>query len=445
MTYSYGPNTPGLTTRAEIRQEALRRAGGFVEDLTSDPDGTSAISDAMRYRFNGDDAAGRGMVLYEPTSTAANQVRVANTWDDSAGDATIDSVSPEWSTGDTVEYYRRDDPGPFQFNEALNRVLSESNRITESVIPTYEGTREYGLLNAPWIETAEDVLSVMLRDSPNILGNSGFEFWGRGSDSQLQSWELSNSAGTVTRIDGPYQRFAARLTRAGTDTILTQTVPIPIIQLYGEQISLFARVQTSVSSQVRLRVRDSTDSTFTGIHDGGGDWDELTATHTVNADAVGPLLIDALVLLSDGAADFENVVAVVGSEVPDWLKKYGDQHAETRWLGSPTRLVQMRGTNPVVTLPEFPGKNRQIVVQSLQPYFELTADSGTGGVTDMPFEMAVAGVITKLAEQVSVGHPNSARWNALGSYWSREYNRWKRRNATPRQNPTPRQQVVRSL
>ncbi len=428
-----------LSTRAEIRREALRRAGGFVEDLTGTQDAMSVISDGMRYRFGGDDTGGVGMAIYEPTGAAADQLRIATTWDDSDGDATVDSLSAAMSAGDTVEYYLRSDPTPHEFNEAINRVLSETERVVESWLPTIEGVREYTFLNAPWVEARRDVLRVLKRESPNILSNSGFELWGRGSDAQLQSWVLTGTNATVTRLDGTHQRFAARLTRSGDNAELTQTIPIPVVQLIGEQISIFGRVRSGTASVAKLRVNDGQTTSASTAHAGGSDWEELSFTHTVSSTVGGPLQVLCQVITSDTNADFENVVAVEGSSVPEWLRKYGDQHARTKPIHA---TVQMSGLLPVVATDRTYGRGSQIVVQSKQPYFELTADSGTGGVTDLPFECAVTGTIVKLAEVHSVGKPNAARWERLGAYWLPKYNAWKRKLAEPSPDPAGPQAAV---
>ena len=429
-----------LSTRKEIRREMLRRAGGFVETLTTVDDEQSAAADGMRYRFSGDDAAGKGTLLYEPTSAAADQLRVATGWDDSAGDATIDTVSVAWSANDVVEYYLRNDPTPHEFNEAINRALGETERIVETTLPTVEGQRNYSLLNAPWIDVRRDVQAVYHRESPNILDNSNFELWGRGSDAQLHGWTLGGTGGTVTRVDGLQGRYAVRLTRVGTNVTLTQTIPIPIVQMYGKSLSVFGRIKCGTASFATIDITDGTDTTSTSAHDGGGDWDEFTATHTVNADAVGPISVVLNGKTTDTNADFELVVMVEGSSVPEWLSKYGDQNARQKKLSwSP----QMSSSSPAVRIARPYNRGSQIVVQSRQPYFKLSADTGVTGATDMPFETAVQGAIVKLAEIHSVGKPNAARWERLGAYWLLKYHASKRRLQEPSTQPDRAQVVLR--
>jgi hypothetical protein len=425
----------------DIRREALVLAQGAVEALTEAGTTTTVTSNAMRYRFSGDDVAGKGMRLYDPSDADADELRIANSWDDSAGTATVDALSAVKAGTETIEYYPRNDPGPYEYDDALNRALRDADRVVTTILPTVEGDRDYEFLNAPWIETKDDILNVLYRASPNMIDNPSFELWGRGVDSQLHGWTLAGGSSTVTRVDGTQGRFAVRISRSGNDVTLTQTISIPIIQLYSKSISIFARIKCSTASAAFVRVNDGTDTTDTSSHDGGGDWDEFTATHTVNADAVGPLTIELHLTTTNTNADFENIIAVEGSSVPEWLSKYGDQHQPTELIKyTPTN----RGSLPVVVTEERRARGGQLVVQSRQHYFALSADSGAVGATDMPFEGAVAGTITKLAEVYGTSSPNAVKWQDLGARWEPVYNSYRRQLAEPAPNPTPNRASIGS-
>ena len=425
-----------LNNRSTVRQEYLRRTGGHVAALTSAGDTTSLISTGMIGRGRGDDTYFKGWGTYDGTDAAADAYRIATAWDDSAGDATIPAMSGARAGTETIEYYPRDDPSPFEANEVLNRVLSETKRITEMVIPTSDSSRRFELFNAPWIERHRDIADVQMRGSPNICTNSDFEAWGRGSDASLQGWVLAGTGATVTRVDGPYS-YAARVTRASNDVTLTQTIPIPITQLYGETISLFGRIKCSTIDVAFIRVNDGTDTTDSGNHDSGGDWDEFTISHTVNADAVGPLTIELHLIDSDVSADYEHVVAVKGGSVPDWLSKYGDQHLATYPI---QHTVQMYNPNPVIETSTLFNQGAQLVVMSRQPYAPLTADSGSGGVTDMPLQVAVAGMISKMAKQYR--GPNKAHWDELYRDYYPEYRSYVRTLRSLENRPTPTRVLV---
>lgn len=412
-----------LVTRATIAQEYCRQTGGFVAALTSAGDTTSLISTNMIGRGDaGDDNSLVGWSTYDGTDAVADALRIINTWDDSAGDATIDVMSGARAGTETIEYYPKFDPTGIDAREALNTVLRNTHRVVESVVPTYKGTREFSFLNAPWIETISDVLDSFQRNSPNLIDNGGFEAWGIGSNAGLHGWVLSGTNATVTRVDGTYGRYAARVTRSGTNVNLTQTIPIPIMQLYGEEISVFGRIKSSVAGNGAISISDGTDGTATSAHDGGGDWDEFTATHTVNADAAGPLTITLAVTFGDGAVDFETVVAVKGSSVPDWLSKYGNQHAGTHDLIGD---MQVTSTGAMVRTRHLKDLGSQLVIVSRQPFFELSADSGAGGITDIPIDAAVSGMIVEMAQR-QVSKPNAPKWESLYRVHAPKYARWKR-------------------
>ena len=410
-----------VITRATIRQQALRDAGGFVADATAATTTTITSSSMIGRGGAGDDNSLTAWGLYEPTDALADRFGIITTWDDSTGKATIPTIGERGGT-ETHEYYPKNDPHPIDWNSALDRVMQETYRITETVLPTVEGHRVLTLLNAPWIERRRDVVDVFCRDSPSIVDNGNFETWGVGSNAGLHGWTLSGTSATVTRVDGGYQRYAARVTSTGGNgAVLTQTIPIPIQQLYGESISVFARVTSSTAAMASIDVTDGTDTTQSSQHDGGSDWDELTATHTVNADAAGPLQIKITLDATNGSADFEAVVAMEGASVLDWVKRFGDQHARSYPID---HTVQMQ-TQPAIDLRHTYNRGQQIVVVSRQKFFKLTADSGAGGITDMPLEAAASGLIVKIAEQ-QIGRPNAARWAELHRVHNPIYQGWRK-------------------
>ena len=418
-----------LTTQAKIRQEALRRSQGFVEDATAVTTTTITSSAMIGAGGAGDDNSLVGWGLYEPTDALADRFGIITDWDDSLGKATIPTIGARGGT-ETHEYYPKNDPHPRVWDTVMDEVLSTTHRVVEAVLPTVDGNREHTLNNMPWIERREDILDVYRRISPNILEGSNFEHWGVGANPGLQGWILSGTDATVTRIDPGYGRFSARITSTGGNgAVLTQTIPIPIQKLYGLTINVFGRYKSSTADMASIDVTDGTDTTSGTQHDGGGDWDTFSGTHTVNANAAGPLQIKLTLDATNGSADFENVIATVTNDIPDWLKDNGDQHAQVVGL---RYTAQMLGTLPVIMTPSLIGAGSQLIVSSLQPYFPLTAESGAGGITDMPIDCAVSGMITKMAQR-QIGRPNAARWQELAygrpggqPSHATKYNKWVR-------------------
>ena len=428
-----------LITREEARQEVLRRIGGHVGEVDSGTT-TTAVVQELAYVGSGDDNHFVNWRLNMPDLTDAITTRVASAWDDSTGQftwatATTDTIADT----DAIEIYPPA-PDPFvkDLNDAIDRTLQETERLVETVLPTVEGQYRYPLPNAPWIEHMGDVEKVMYRLSPNLLDNATFEYWGRGSDDQLAAWTLSGASSTVTRVRSDYSagQFAANVARSDTNAILTQTIPIQIDQLRGETISCEALVKTATASIARIQINDGASATASSTHSGGGGWETLTITHTVDSSADGPLDFTCEVVTSDGNADFERVVAVEASSVDSNLQDYGDQHFRLRDIKA---TVQMHGSLPVVHLPRTFNRGSQIVVISRQPFAPLTADTDT---TDMQLECLAAGAIVKLAEVYGKGQ-HRERWDALGSLWRPVYESWKARYIQHGNlNPTPRRQVI---
>lgn len=420
-----------LITRKLIRQEMLRRAGGYVATATGGS-ATTFVAQSLEYHGAGDDNHLRNHRIFMPDAAAANRRRVITTWSDSTGTGTF--ASGEDPTNDDVEIYPVGDDEPYQpdYDHAINLALSEAQRLVELVMPTVEGQTRYGLLHAPWIERKGDILGVFLRRSPNLLTNSGFELWGRGDDASLVGWPLSGASSTVTRIDGTYGRYAARLTRAGTDCEIAQTIPIPIFQLRGEQVTLWARINSAAGSHVaRLQITDGTDTSSHAAHSNDGNWENQSLTHTVNADAEGPLTARVQLNTADAAIDIENILMVEAATVPQDLQDYGERGVlqEIGWTS------QMYGSMPVIALRRSYGRGSQIVVQSKQPYTTLSADTD---VTDIQLETIVEGGLVKLAEQYGRGE-NRERWNVIGGMALRRFEAAKAELvSTQNLNPTPR-------
>ena len=171
-----------VINRKQARQAALERAQGFVEASTSS-DTTTVTSLNMVGRGSGDDTEMQGWGLYEPTDAVADAYRTVTLWDDSAGKATIPLLSGARGGTEDHEWYPRGDPGPFEYNRAINEVLQETEHKVETVIPTYDGNHNHSLALAPWVRTELDILDVYQRFNPNIVDNSNFEFWGTGAGS----------------------------------------------------------------------------------------------------------------------------------------------------------------------------------------------------------------------------------------------------------------------
>ena len=428
-------------TKTQIRQEVLRFLGGEVYDILS-ADSTSITVQALQHS-TGDDNHYKNTPIYLPDQTdAATRRRVATAWDDSAGKFTVDTMGEDPQQNEDIEVYPRNDVTASDIDQAINLALKNTPRIVRSYLPTIQGDREYTLRNQPWIDTRHKILAVFSRYSPQLLDNESFELWGTGGDAELGAWTVAGTGATVTRVDGEFGRYAARLTATGGNVAtLTQTIGLLNLQLQGKTIAVEARGKTSTASAAGFRISDGVGSdTDAENHDGDGHWEILqtsapaTITHTIDANAT--TLTFQFRMILDGTVDLELPIAVEGTSIPQWLSDFGSQHAGVRQV---PYSVGSWGSGPVIQLESTQPRGTQIMVVSRQPYFTLAADTD---VTDMPLDAAVSGTLFNLA-RIMRKSEDRTRWDEIGRVWEPQYLGWKRTLSEVKElNPTPRHVLI---
>ena len=161
--------------------------------------------------------------------------------------------------------------------------------------------------------------------SENLVKNDEFEDWSDGvSDVNPDSWI---KAGTGT--------FDRESTEIKIGTYSAKVTYISAVALYQEfsnyadfaglTLSALVWVKTSVASQARVKVNDGIAAMDSSYHTGGGDWEALTSTLTMDA-SPSKLTIELALDLA-GSAYFDGVILVEGSEAPitPVLDTYGVQ------------------------------------------------------------------------------------------------------------------------
>jgi hypothetical protein len=425
-----------LTRRDTIRREVLRKINApWAVQTVSSGTGTTVAADNLVHRF-GDDNALLGDVVYLPDSATADQRRRIDSWDDSSGQATVALMGAAPVATNTLEIYRAGEPFADDINEALDRALQESSRVVWSAIPTIAGNHEYSLADYPWIETADDITDVYLRNSPNLIDNEDFELWGEGSSPALARWTAAGAGLTITRVAGMRHGFAVRITAAGdVDASLTQTPGLLHDQLRGElqsdgtyanpravRCSVWAK--TSVASGARVSITDGVTTTNSPYHSGGGGWEELVVGVAIGITAT--TLQFSLQMNEDGDAEFDQAVLMEretgATVIPDVIREQGSQSF------TPKRLdhdIITHAPSPVILLANDQPRGRQIIFSSAQPFNTLATDSS---LTDMPLSAAIAGTIWHLATTIEP-YEDRARWDRLQAFWGPRYRRWQERLA----------------
>lgn len=168
--------------------------------------------------------------------------------------------------------------------------------------------------------------------SRNVMLNGNMEDWTLGGALAPDNFVLSGAAATIART-GPAMAdtftfgtgtYAAKVTRAGTDAKLLQTIisagDMPAAaDIKGEKIGILVMGKTAIANHLRIVVDDGVLTTATAYHTGGGTAEALTAVHTISA-AATKLEVYAQVNNSNGDAYVGGWTAVFSNLAP------------TRWL-----------------------------------------------------------------------------------------------------------------
>jgi len=167
----------------------------------------------------------------------------------------------------------------------------------------------------------------------NLLDNGGFEIWQRGTSFSAPAstaytadrWKVSTTEAanvTVTKetttIDGV---GLASMKVVNTSTGASKTWSVyQLIENYadyrGKAITVSIRVKTSVASAVKIGIDDGVATSYSSFHTGGGGWETLTASLTVNAATTSLYVSVGMIFVGDkkdGTYYWDSAMLVFGS------------------------------------------------------------------------------------------------------------------------------------
>lgn len=164
--------------------------------------------------------------------------------------------------------------------------------------------------------------------SLNLATNADLSSWSGGGSAAPDSFTLSGAGATIARTGaamadtftfgaGPY---AAKITRAGTDADLTQTIIAgadwaSYEKAEGRKVVVGCWIKTSIASHARLVISDGATETNSSYHTGGGSGEFLTALHTISSSA-SKLEFRCEVNNSNGDAYFGGFIFLFSDVVP---------------------------------------------------------------------------------------------------------------------------------
>lgn len=377
-----------MSTRKALIPLIARELGGQTGTIGSGG-ATTAVLTEIAGAYPDDDFNG-GTLLMPDAANAGDMERLVSDFTGSSATATW--VGNRTDTTYTSETWALIPKGT---NRSLNDIRSHLNdalkvtyRLVPVVLGTEEGTYTYRLAS-DWLTKENDILGVHYRRSPNFIDNEGFDKWQNGAALAPDSFVLSGAAGTVARTTSfALGKYAAQLTRAGTDTFLTYSLPWTLVlQLRGKTIAAGAWAECASASRAQVKIDDGvTTATDTGAVTGYPEF--LEASLTVSA-AATKIAISVGVVTGDVAAIFSRLVGQEGSSVDTTLRDYG---SDAFPLDSVTHTKDVGQ----VTLQSPKARGGQLIVYTKRAYVALAADTES---TDCPDDIAVAGTMYQLASR----------------------------------------------
>jgi len=170
--------------------------------------------------------------------------------------------------------------------------------------------------------SGEDLIKNSL-DSAQLLDNGDLENWTAGVAVAPDSWLLANGsvARSATHKIGTY---SAALTRSGVDTALTEEFHADkgIAYWQGRTVTLSIWVQAS-DANVTIKIQDSVGRTDSSAHSGGGDWELLTVSRTIDSSATSAKA-GGQILSTNQTAYFDAAMLVEGNYPIPFSPKYRD-------------------------------------------------------------------------------------------------------------------------
>ena len=414
------------TTFQLVRQEMCRRGPvelGRLVPITSLTTTTVVCSQLA----TGTVASGKfeGKWIVRPgAASAADRVRLCTAFTASTGTLTHAGAnySDTTATDENVEILEYE---PWFYDEAINIALGKLKKRYQGMLPprqTYKNWTD----DLTWLDKPRDIRKIERVYSPQLTQNRYFQNYSTYSSSDVLTpdfWTLAGSAATMARSTTQVWKGGSSLaiTRAGTDCTISQTLDhglndgVSGDSLRGQTAGMVARTWSAVASQVRLRITDGTDTTNSSYHTGGSGWEELTASHTVNAAAI--------TLTFSVRVETSNTVAYVGEAaghtgtVDDTLRR-DNYRSETEW---DWRADQSGSSFPVELPTAGIGSHWRISALRSYPqadWARLAAGSDESVIIDAPLVTVATGALAHLYYKLSrTPGIDTTRYEKLSIEW----------------------------
>lgn len=151
-----------------------------------------------------------------------------------------------------------------------------------------------------------------------ITCNGGFESWTDGGSAAPDGWGTHYGGEAISAQTGKVGTFAVRIQNAASTAggIKQEIEKMTDLTFYkGKTVTLGCWVKCSTASRAKIRIGDGVSNTASSYHTGGGDWEFLTVTKTMDNAATVFYIWAQIDTGSQITADFDDMILKVASSV----------------------------------------------------------------------------------------------------------------------------------
>lgn len=184
----------------------------------------------------------------------------------------------------------------------------------------------------------------------NLIEDPTFQLWPSGTSSAPYGWTLAGTGAAVAQeTGGPNLNglgpYAAKVTYGSAAATLSRDVlstSTMLTYFRGKTISVGIGVKTSTASQTRVEIADGVGSSYSSYHTGGGAYEWLTATRTL--DATATKMTVSWRVETSGSAYAQGVTVILGPIPPQIFAAKRNVFGEREILALPMGLTSDRLT-----------------------------------------------------------------------------------------------------
>ena len=238
----------------------------------------------------------------------------------------------------------------------------------------------------------------------NYVRNGSFESWSGGAAAVPDGWTLTGAGATVARNTTNVQHDAASVNvvaALNTATDLAQSISVTSTLntfFQGAAVTFSCKVKAGAASRVFLKIDDGVGTTSSSNHSGGGTFETLSVTRTLNASATK---VECSLEISSGAsitATVDGAMLVLGSAAVEFSPTSVDLMLKPRVVTATGDYTMSEATAEVITTMEIANVilsatqsvlllfncEANIDTADQQAAFQFFANDGAIGV-DVPF------------------------------------------------------------